>query len=40
MESLVENRGSWKAGSGKATSESMLYASTVRNNEGLAEETT
>ena len=36
----VENRGNWKAGSGKAESGSMSYASVVRKNEGLAEEAT
>ncbi|RVW36704.1 hypothetical protein CK203_099217 [Vitis vinifera] len=32
--------GNWKAGSGKAESGSMSYASVVRKNEGLAEEAT
>ena len=40
MDPSVENRGNWKAGSGKAESGSMTYASVVRKNEGLAEEAT
>ena len=39
MNLLVENMGSWKAGSRKTGSRSMSYASVVRKNEGLVEKT-